>query len=72
MQTQRRDLWTQWGKDGLGEQCGNIYITLCEKDSQWGSAVQQREFNLLLCDDLEGWHGVAGGGDICILVIDSC
>ena len=39
MQTQRRDLWTQWGKDGLGEQCGNIYITLCKIDSQWECAT---------------------------------
>ena len=35
----RRDLWTQWGKDGLREQCGNIYITVCKIDSQWEFAV---------------------------------
>ena len=35
----RRDLWTQWGKDGLREQCGNIHITVCKIDSQWEFAT---------------------------------
>ena len=39
MQAQRRDLWTQSGKDGLGEQCGNIHTTVCEIDSQWEFAT---------------------------------
>ena len=32
----------------------------------------------MLCDNLEGWDGVGGGrevqegGDICILMVDSC
>ena len=35
------------------------------------------EFNLVFCDDLEGWDGVGGGrevqegGDICDLMADS-
>ena len=40
-------------------------------------AVQHRELNPVLCDELEGWDGVGGGrevqegGDIWILMTDS-
>ena len=30
-------------------------------ESWWEVAVQHREFNSVLCDDLEGWDGRAGG-----------
>ena len=29
---------------------------------QWEAAVQHKGFNLVLCDDLEGWDGGAVGG----------
>ena len=40
LQTQKTDLWTQWGKAGAGdgtnrEQRGSMYITICKTDSQW-------------------------------------
>ena len=40
------------------------------------TAVQHRELNLVLCDDLEGWMGDGGteaqeGGDICIHIANS-
>ena len=30
-------------------------------DSWWEVAVQHREFNSVLCDDLEGWDGSGEG-----------
>ena len=42
---------------------------MCKIDSWWVSAIQYRELSLVLCDDLDGWHGNGGrkvqeGGDI--------
>ena len=51
---------------------------ICEIDSKWEFAVWLRELKLGLCDNLERWDGVGvgreiqEGGDICILVADSC
>ena len=39
----------------------NIYTTICRVDSQWETAVQQRELSFVLCDDLDGWDGGTGG-----------
>ena len=55
---------------------GNIYITACKMDSQWGSAVCGREPKLVLCDNLEEWDRKGGErelqerGDICIPMVD--
>ena len=35
---------------------------MCKIDSQWELAVQDREISLVLCDDLDGWHGWGVGG----------
>ena len=44
-------------------------------DSWWEVAVQHREFNSVLCDDLEGWDGRCKGGlrgrGLCIHITDS-
>ena len=46
--------------------------------SQWEFAVRLREVQPGLYDNLEGWEGVRGrrevkeGGDICILMAESC
>ena len=54
------------------------YITICEIDSQWESAVCLRKLKQGLCINLEGWDGkgdgreVQKGGDICIPMADSC
>ena len=54
------------------------YITTCEIDSQWECAVWLSKLKQGLCINLEGWggegdeRGVQKGGDICILVADSC
>ena len=54
------------------------YITTCEIDSQWECAVWLSKLKQGLCIKLEGWGGegdereVQKGGDICILVADSC
>ena len=33
---------------------------MCKIDSQWEAAVKQREFSLVLCDDLEESDGGVG------------
>ena len=66
------------GWDKLRQLHGNIHITLCKTDSQWGFAARHRELNAVLCDNLAGWDGVRGGkevqegGDICMPMADSC
>ena len=57
-------LWTRWGRrewDELREYHGNIHITICKTDSKWEFTVQNRELNLVFCDNLEGWDGVGDG-----------
>ena len=54
------------------------YITMCKIDSQREFAVWLRKLKQWLCINLEGWDGegvgreVQKGGDICILMGDSC
>ena len=54
------------------------YITICKIDSQWEFTVWLRKLKQGLCIKLEGWdvegdgREVQKGGDICILMADSC
>jgi len=54
------------------------YITICKIDSQWEFSVWLRKLKQRLCINLVGWDGegdgkeVQKGGDICILLSDSC
>jgi len=54
------------------------YITVCKIDSQSEFALCLRELKEGRCNNLEGWNGkgigreVQEGGDICILMVDSC
>ena len=62
------------GEEGEGEKYGEsnmeIYITICEIESQWEFAIWLRELKPGLCNNLEGWDGeddgreVQEGGDI--------
>ena len=63
-----------WGKERAGwseRVTSNLYIPICKTDSQWEFAVQYRELNPLVCDNLEGWEETQEGGDICILTASS-
>ena len=66
------------GRDEWREQPGNVLTTACEIDSQGEFAVWVRELKQVLYDKLEGWAGlrsgreVQQGGDICLLMADSC
>ena len=59
---------------------GNMetYITICKIDSQWKFAVWLKKLKQWVCINLVGWDGeglgreVQKGGDICILMGDSC
>ena len=77
-QTQRIDLWT-WGEgEKYGKSNMEAYITMFKIDSQWEFAVWLRKLKQGLCINLEGWNGEGDGrefqegGDICILMADSC
>ena len=54
------------------------YVTICKIDRQWEFTVWLRKLKQGLCIDLKGWDGqgdgreVQKGGDICILMADSC
>ena len=54
------------------------YITICKIDSQQEFTVWLRKLKQGLCINLERWDGVGDGrevqkgGDICILMADSC
>ena len=54
------------------------YITICKIDCQWEFALCLRKLKHRLCTNLEGRdeEGKRGeiqkGGDICILMADSC
>ena len=41
----------------------NIHVPYA-KHSSWGVAVQHRELNQVLCDNLEGWDRVGGGREV--------
>ena len=79
-QTQRTNLWTQGEGEMYGMSNMETYITICKIDSQWEFAVCLRKFKQRLCINLgwgwadgevDGWE-VQEGGDICILMADSC
>ena len=61
MQTWRTDLWTQWGRERVGqiEQHWNIFMTICKIDSQGEFAVWCKE---LKPDALWQPRGVRWGG----------
>ena len=69
-------------RGGEGEMSGKsnmeTYITICKIDSQGEFAVWLRKLKQVLCINLWGWDGegdgreVQNGGDICILMADSC
>ena len=65
MQTQRADLWTQWGEEKAGQtekvtwHCTSMYKT----DRYFpGSCCTGKKLSLVLCDDLEVWMGGGKGG----------
>ena len=68
----RRRGWEVWRK--YMETC----ISICKIDSQGGFAVWLRELKPVLCDNLEGWDGEAGGrgvqvgGDVGKPMVNSC
>ena len=69
-------------RGGEGEMYGKsnmeTYIIICKIDSQWEFAVWLRKLKQGLCINLEGWDGtgdereVQKGGNMCILMADSC
>ena len=80
----RHSEWTYGHEEREGE--GEMYgksnmetcITICKIDSQWEFAVRLRKLKQGLRINLEGCDGdgdgreVQEGGDICILMADSC
>ena len=62
-----------YGKSNMG-----IYITICKTDGQWEFVVWLWKLKQGLWINLEGWNGerdgreVQKGGDIYILMADSC
>ena len=69
------------GKESVGQTervaLTYIYTTIYKIYSQWEAAIQHRELNLVLCDNL-GWGGVdwgrgeaQEGGAMCIHIADS-
>ena len=69
-------------RGGEGEMYGKsnmeTYITTCKIVSQQEFAVWLRKLKQGLCINLEGWDGegdgreIQKGGNICILMADSC
>ena len=57
-----------------GENNMETYVTICKMDSQQEFAVCLRKLRQGLRVNLEGWERreVQVGGDICILMTDSC
>ena len=61
-----------------GESTMETYITICKIDSQQEFAIWLRKLKHEFCVNLEWWDGeedgieVQKGGDICILMADSC
>ena len=79
-QTQRTDLWTQWGKERVGrtERVAWKRIHPTRKtDGQRECAMWLRELHPVFCDHLQGWDGdgggteAQGGGDKWIPMADS-
>ena len=61
-----------------GKSTMETYITICKVDNQGEFAVWLRKLKQGLCINLQGWEGeedgrqVQKGGDIYILIADSC
>ena len=60
MQTQRADLWTQWGKERVGriERIAWKHTLPYVIQKEMEICFVDTELNLVLCDNLEGWDGV--------------
>ena len=82
MQTQRRDLWTQRGKEREG-QIGRVTLThthyhVLNKTASGNWLCDAGSSTRGLCDNLQGRDGagdgreVQEGGDICIPMAASC
>ena len=62
----------------FGKSNMEAYFKLYKIDSQWEFALWLRKLKQGLCINLEGWNGkgdrreIQKGGNICILVADSC
>ena len=61
-----------------GKSTMETYITICKIGSQQEFAVRLRKLKQGICISLDGWdvkgdrREVQEGGDICILMADSC
>ena len=61
-----------------GKSNTETYTTICKIDSQQEFAIWLRKLKQGLCNNREGWDGegdgreVQKGGDICILMANSC
>ena len=62
----------------FGKSNMETYTAICKIDSHQEFAEWLRKLKQALCTNLEGWDGdgsgreVQKGGDICILMTDSC
>ena len=71
-QTQRTDLWTQRGKERVGQ-----IETVALQDIHYHMLSRQKWESAQCCDNLEGWDEMGGGrevqvgGDICKFMADS-
>ena len=77
MQIWRMDLWTEWGKERVGqtESSVDIYTLPCVKQTASEKFVTVQEALSGVCVDLVGWQGGRGwraqeGGDKCIIIVD--
>ena len=78
----REETYGHGERGGEGEMYGKsnmeTSITICKIDSQREFAAWLRKLKQRLCINLEGWDGagdgkeIQKGGDICILMVDSC
>ena len=76
--TDRTDLWTQWGRRGWVNWESSIRTytgSHVKLDSQWKCTVWCRGLKPVLCNNHEGWDGAGRGrkgGNTCVPVADSC
>ena len=77
MQTQKTDLWTQWGMERVG-QIERVALKYVKQIASGSFLYDTGSSNPVLYDKLEGQDRVRGerevqeGGDICIPMADSC
>ena len=71
MQTQRTDLWTQWGREKVGKiervAWKHIYMCVCVcvcKIDSGNLLYDAGSSNQVLCDSLEGWDEVGNGREV--------